>query len=315
MRSPGAPYPGVRALHVTRVGGGCPRDGQRQSNGGQSRGRPATCRRAFCRESEAGRRTGPGAAWCRLVFQAGYKTGAGRSDLGKPTRSRPHARGPAPGREAAAAFIQDALHPRARESAPAGSLRPRDAQAAVSRKPARSARPRPSGPTTWRAPAAPARGRCLSQQRGPRGPAAPPGGPALLCACSLGAGRGPLDFRWRRGTLCLLLSGEGWPPAAGIQQHLDLRGGAGGARRLRAEAPPEGPRAATTAGGPPSGAGPGSPSQEQRYAVAHPAHPCLPRGPVPDLGHLLRGLVGATGGTRGTWGSGAGKQRPQVQAR
>lgn len=138
--APGLPSPGVRALHVTRVGGGLPArwaetKQRRTEHEGDPRLPQGLLQRKRSREANGVRRC---TVQTRLL-QAGYKTGVGRSDLGN--RHAPTRTGGAwpPGVKRRRCLFRS---PRVRESAPACSLRPRDAQVAVSRTTPR-ARPRP----------------------------------------------------------------------------------------------------------------------------------------------------------------------------
>lgn len=131
--APGLPSPGVRALHVTRVGGGLPArwaetKQRRTEHEGDPRLPQGLLQRKRSREANGVRRC---TVQTRLL-QAGYKTGVGRSDLGN--RHAPTRTGGAwpPGVKRRRCLFRS---PRVRESAPACSLRPRDAQVAVSRKP------------------------------------------------------------------------------------------------------------------------------------------------------------------------------------
>lgn len=294
--APGLPSPGVRALHVTRVGGGLPArwaetKQRRTEHEGDPRLPQGLLQRKRSREANGVRRC---TVQTRLL-QAGYKTGVGRSDLGN--RHAPTRTGGAwpPGVKRRCLFRS----PRVRESAPACSLRPRDAQVAVSRKP----RPAP-GPAqahdgrragsgrplaAARAPAASARGRCLSQQRGPRW--AGPGGSSRRLSSRSAAG-GPVSLlsrggpgasrlRWRRGRSASCCPGRGWPPAAGSTAAPGPAGRSGRGRWLRAGEPPEGPRAAHGTRTAKRGGSWEPQLRAEGVAVAHRPHPCLPRGPVP----------------------------------
>ena len=89
--APGLPSPGVRALHVTRVGGGLPArwaetKQRRTEHEGDPRLPQGLLQRKRSREANGVRRC---TVQTRLL-QAGYKTGVGRSDLGNrhaPTRT------------------------------------------------------------------------------------------------------------------------------------------------------------------------------------------------------------------------------------
>lgn len=169
--APGLPSPGVRALHVTRVGGGLPArwaetKQRRTEQEGDPRLPQSLLQRKRSREANGARRC---TVQTRLL-QAGYKTGAGRSDLGNrhaPARTR-GARPPGVKRRRRLfrTTTRESASPRVRSCRLPSPPRRAGGRFA---KTARRARPRPGPRRAARAPAAPARGRCLSQQRGPRG--------------------------------------------------------------------------------------------------------------------------------------------------
>lgn len=224
--APGLPSPGVRALHVTRVGGGLPaRWAETKQRRAEQEGDPRLPQSLLQRKRS---REANGARRCTVqtrLLQAGYKTGAGRSDLGNrhaPARTR-GARPPGVKRR------RRLFRTTTREPAPAGSLRPRDAQAAVSRKPLRAPGPARAHDGR-RAPRPLPPGGAVSRSSAGRGggPAAPPGGsaPALRLEgprpCSLGAGRGPLDFGGEEDALPPAVRGGDGLQLQEVQQHLDL---------------------------------------------------------------------------------------------
>lgn len=253
--APGLPSPGVRALHVTRVGGGLPaRWAETKQRRTEQEGDPRLPQSLLQRKRS---REANGVGRCTVqtrLLQAGYKTGAGRSDLGN--RHAPTRTGGAwpPGVKRRRCLFRTTT----RKSA--SPLLPAPFAPETRRRPFRenrSPRPAPPRPTTG---GAPARG-ALWRRRGPRplppggavsrssagrgggGPVAPPGGsaPALRlegpCPCSLGAGRGPLDFGGEEDALPPAVRGGDGLQLQEVQQHLDLRGGAGGAGGSEREAP------------------------------------------------------------------------------
>lgn len=144
--APGLPSPGVRALHVTRVGGGLPaRWAETKQRRAEQEGDPRLPQSLLQRKRS---REANGAGRCTVqtrLLQAGYKTGAGRSDLGNrhaPARTR-GARPPGVKRR------RRLFRTTTRE--PASPLLPAPFAPETRRRPFRenrSARPAPPGPTT-----------------------------------------------------------------------------------------------------------------------------------------------------------------------